>query len=89
MAQEMAEALQQVQEELRLVQAKLVALVQVVEEVVFCQAFLALDPAGEYCQRAAAAVQLLRKVADMEVGQPPHLPGSARAVPQSRTQGVA
>jgi hypothetical protein len=65
MAHDIADELRGVQEELRVVKAELAVLSRVVEESVLCQALVALETAGEHGERVAAAVQVLRKVADM------------------------
>jgi hypothetical protein len=65
MAHDIAEELRGVQEELRVVKAELGALSRGVEEAVLCQALVALETAGEHGERVAAAVRVLRKVADM------------------------
>jgi hypothetical protein len=65
MAHNIAEELRRVQEELRVVKADLAALSRVVEESVLCQALVALETAGDHGERVAAAVRVLRKVADM------------------------
>jgi hypothetical protein len=65
MAPDIAEALRSVREELRVVKAALTALSRVVEESVLCQALVALETAGESRERVAAAVRVLRKVADL------------------------
>jgi hypothetical protein len=71
MEHNITEELRGVQEELRRLKAELVALGRVVEEVVFLQALVALDTAGEPCERAATAVRVLRKVADMATMKSP------------------
>jgi hypothetical protein len=65
MAHDIADELRRVQEELRVVKAELAALSRVVEESVLFQTLVAVDTAGESSERVAAAVRVLRKVADM------------------------
>jgi hypothetical protein len=66
MAHDIAEELGRVQEELRRLKAELVALGRVVEEAILFQASVAFDSPGDRIERIAAAVRVLRKVADME-----------------------
>jgi hypothetical protein len=65
MASDITEELRRVQEELRVVKAELAALSRVVEESVLCQTLVAVDTWGESSERVAAAVRVLRRVADM------------------------
>jgi hypothetical protein len=69
MAQDIADELRSVQEELRIVKAELAALSRVVEEAVLFQTLVAVDTAGESTERVAAAVRVLKKVVKMDTVQ--------------------
>jgi hypothetical protein len=76
MAHNIAEDLRRMQEELRVVKAELAALSCVLEEAVLCHALAAVDTAGASTERVAAAVRVLKKVADMGTAKSSDGPGS-------------